>query len=216
MSLLHCWANHVFHTEPGASANSNRTKDFPSWRKRKKPKGIVIVVCLLIKWHSSVNSLFSLCSWFCFFILSLTFLKHCHCSYSFCTTCLCLWWKRVFAFRNKRKEGRAERAHESRVGSPMSEWQSASEKVFAKENCFPGLDCQWSSETMWLPFEKTALIISLVLSLSFQFRASLSQSPCTCYLIEHLRFPATIYLTNQVCWVKYSVKLYQTGRTTHS
>lgn len=145
------------------------------------------------------------------FMVIRTFLEHCCCSCCFCTMCLCLWRRRVFEFRNK--IGGEDGACAREQSGFSIEWVTESEGERCQRKQFSWFGCQWSSETMWLPSEKTALMISLFPPLIHCLTLPASMYS---YLIEHWGFfsPATIYLTKPS--VLHSVQLYQIGQTTHS
>lgn len=213
-----CWANHVFHTRSLVQQPTqtwNRAKDSLSCAKRGPKR--------LSNYHLSFDKVARLHNPLVFPLLVvvcpcghfLPFWEHCYQYYSFLhNVFLCLWRRRAFEFRNERKEGSMGRVRKSSVGSPESEWQRERVRERTREMLsvcqrkqFPWFGCQWSSETMRLPSEKTAPMISLFLSLSLSPSHSRSRSPRLNWLLSDwtLRFfLQQLTWPNPVWWLKYS------------
>lgn len=191
----------VLHSVPGASASSDmeRCQRLPILC-RKKPKRTVKLSFDKLPWL--FNRLVFLCSCFWSSLWShfFTFLELCYPFHSFFAQCVFVFVTKEAVWVSKREKERGGVAWEQCEFS--REWVTEKRVREMLSVCqrkqFSWLGCQWSSETMRLPSEKT-------LSHSFPLIHGLTLPDSMYYLIERWGFfPVTVYLTKpsvltQIC-----------------
>lgn len=195
------WAEHVLETQSlvhQPTQTWSRSRDSPSCAKRG-PGGLSGYHLFFDKvtWLFNLPVFFLLAILFVFMVI-LTFLEHCYHCYSFCTMCLCLWWRKAgFEMQEKRGgQGVCMRTvwvlHSVSDRKRVRKWVREMLSIGQRKQFF-WFGYQWSSELCDYHLKRQLSCSRSLLSFSFLFTVLLSQSQCTVIWLRS--FSATICLT---------------------